>query len=185
MTDFVKLKNIMTGALRDDKTAHDDLHVLRVLEYAMEIAKNEKEVDLEVLEAAVLLHDIAFMEGFHKGEHEDTSARIAEPILRGTGTDSKKIPLILRAIELHNWFLHFEVDVPIEIKILRDADRLDALGENAIERALLFHGKEKLIEGLKHIISVTEQQFETKTGKELGLPMIEKLKIYIKEHSKS
>lgn len=184
MTDFKKLKQTMIEALKGDKTAHNDKHTLRVLEFAKEIAKSENDVDMEILKASVLLHDIAYQAGFFKGEHGDISAKLAEPILKSADFPESKIHKVLQAIELHNWFFHFEKNVPKEVKILRDADRLDALGNHAIERAELFYGKDELLKGLQRNIDATENNFETSKGKELSRVMVKKLKMRLTEIAK-
>ena len=180
MVDFNRLRKMMVDALAKDKTAHDPHHVLRVLGFAEEIAKNEPEADMEILRAAALLHDIAYKEGFFRGEHGDVSAKIAEPMLRAVDFPLSKIPRVLQAIELHNWFFHFEKNVPVEVKILRDADRLDALGKHAIERATLFYGKDGLAKGIQRNIDATEDKFETNRGARIGTELIKELRIALK-----
>ena len=53
---FKKIENFMLENCGE--AAHDKEHIYRVLYNALEIAKNEKDVDLDILITACLLHDI-------------------------------------------------------------------------------------------------------------------------------
>ncbi len=53
---FTLLESYMLSCMGD--SAHDKEHVYRVLYHALEIAKEEKGVDYDVLVSACLLHDI-------------------------------------------------------------------------------------------------------------------------------
>ena len=57
---YKKLENYMLLCMKD--SAHDKEHVYRVLYVALDIAREEKEVDYDVLISACLLHDIARQE---------------------------------------------------------------------------------------------------------------------------
>ena len=104
-------------------------HVKRVLHLCVRMARisREKNVDLDVLEASALLHDIA--KHLHKKntafDHGDMGAKLAEAFLGKCNFDRGKIEAICHAIRAHT---HFEEPTSIEAKILHDADFLDKLG---------------------------------------------------------
>jgi len=109
--------------------AHGFFHTVRVLCNALRIAENYRDkVDLEVLVAATLLHDIgrSFEEevGVH---HAIISAHLAEAILPSLGFGGERCERVKRAILEHSFSLGLQPS-SLESCILRDADRLDALG---------------------------------------------------------
>jgi uncharacterized protein len=175
--DFSILENSVKNGLKSDKSGHDFKHIMRVYKLALEIAKSEKKVDLEVLRASTLLHDIAFSKGFFKGEHGDVSAKLAKPILLKAGFPKSKIPDVLIAIEVHNYWFHNEKNVSIEAKILRDADKLDAIGYNGIIRMILYciNANKSIKQELKDLSKI-ESKFETKKGKQLAKKRIKIIK---------
>jgi len=104
-------------------------HVKRVLHLCVRMARmsREKHVDLDVLKASALLHDIA--KHLHKKDtafdHGDMGAKLAEAFLEECRLDRGKIDAICHAIRAHT---HFEEPISVEAKILHDADFLDKLG---------------------------------------------------------
>ena len=60
--DYEKTESYMLSCMND--SAHDKEHVYRVLYYALEIAKQEPDVDYEILITSCLLHDIGRKEQF-------------------------------------------------------------------------------------------------------------------------
>ena len=138
--DWKKLDEVIKTGLGNEKSGHDYEHTLRVLSIALEIAKTEK-VDLDVLVAACLLHDIAFKSGFVK-DHHLRGAEEAEPILIEIGFPKDKIQAVKIAIEDHVGMIgqpiRTESSLQIESKILRDADNIDALGAVGLIRQISF-----------------------------------------------
>lgn len=126
----MKVKKIYEG--RDP--AHDLQHILRVYKNAELIGKREG-ADMEVLLAAVLLHDIVvYPKGSAKSSKSaDDSADMAEKILKGYGVSKEKIDRISYCIRTHSYSRRL-VPATLEGKILQDADRLDALGAIGIAR---------------------------------------------------
>ncbi len=115
--------------------SHGFTHVQRVLTFCFVIGKKEHG-DLETLEAAALLHDIARSKE-DKGEVEDHAkegALLAEQILKKIGFPQEKIQNVIHSISVHR----SKGDKPqtLEAKILQDADRLDALGAIDIARVI-------------------------------------------------
>ena len=117
--------------------AHDFDHVLRVLANALRIAESET-ADREVLQVAVLLHDIARADQARTGrDHALEGARRARKILQAAPPTF--IEAVCHAIETHR----FRVDNPPqtpEAKILYDADKLDAIGAVGVARVFAVAG---------------------------------------------
>lgn len=115
--------------------SHGFTHIQRVLTFCLVIGKKEN-ADLEILEAAALLHDIARSKE-DTGEVEDhakESAFMANKILADIGFPKEKIQNVFHSISVHR--CKGEPPQTLEAKILQDADRLDALGAIDIARVL-------------------------------------------------
>ncbi len=122
----------------ENDTAHDFDHILRVLSNARLIAQSEPDVNLDVLETAVLLHDIARADQARTGkDHAAEGARRALEILADAPPEFARA--VSDAIATHR----FRVEKPpqsIEAKILYDADKLDSIGAVGVARAFAFSG---------------------------------------------
>lgn len=117
--------------------AHDFDHVLRVLALAERIASAEG-ADLEVVRAAVLLHDVGRAEQELTGRsHAELGAERAREIL--AHHPPAQVEAVCHAIAAHR----FREPVPpqtLEAEVLHDADKLDAIGAVGIARAYLYGG---------------------------------------------
>ena len=102
-------------------------HVKRVQRLCVQLAKNMKEVDSEVLGVAALLHDVGkHMEKENSVlDHGVVSADMAEELLRSIKFDDEKLKAVCHAIRVHT---HGEQPHSVEAKILHDADFLDKMG---------------------------------------------------------
>ena len=115
---------------------HDKSHVERVYNLAVRIAKEEN-ADLDVVKAAVLLHDIArAMEDEGKiADHALEGAKMAKKILEEVGFPNEKAAKVINCIGAHRFKKGMKAESS-EAKILQDADRLDIIGAIGIARAL-------------------------------------------------
>lgn len=125
-------------------SAHNLDHVFRVYNLCLLIAKYEKDVDLEVLIPAALLHDIARVKESKdktgKVDHAVLGSKIAEGILRKLEYDDEKIEKIKHCIITHRFRTDNEPKT-IEAKILFDSDKLDAIGAIGIARTFMLAGQ--------------------------------------------
>lgn len=115
--------------------SHGFTHIERVLNLCFIIGRKEGG-DLETLEAAALLHDIARKQE-DNGEIEDHAkegAILAEKILKEIGFPEEKIKNVVHCIDVHR--CKERPAQTLEAKILQDADRLDALGAVDIARVI-------------------------------------------------
>ena len=122
----------------DSDAAHDFDHVLRVLALAERIGQAEG-ADMEIVRAAVLLHDVARAEEERSGVcHAKAGAERARQILAGQPAD--KLEAVAQAIASHR-FRDKIAPQALEAKVLYDADKLDAIGAIGIARAYALAGK--------------------------------------------
>ncbi|MDY3520425.1 HD domain-containing protein [Riemerella anatipestifer] len=130
------VKNKLEGA----EAGHDWFHIERVWKLSQKILSTEKEADEEVVNLAALLHDIADPK-FHNGD-ETLALQISRDFLVKEKVSEEAIDKVLFIIK-HLSFKNKEnqpKELPIEFKIVQDADRLDAIGAIGVARAFNFGG---------------------------------------------
>jgi uncharacterized protein len=119
--------------------AHGWEHVDRVYRLALNIAKHEGGKRF-VVGAAALMHDLGrSAEDAHR-HHADISVELAREILEGYGVGKQQQERIVHAILAHSFSLRKEPET-VEARIVRDADRLDALGAIGILRWAIVSGQ--------------------------------------------
>lgn len=125
-----------------DDSVHDVEHIYRVLYNALQIAETEENVDLDVLIAACLLHDIGRPEQFadHSLCHAQVGAEKAERFLREVGFGEVFVQKVCHCIRTHR-FRKNDPPQSVEAKILFDADKLDVTGALGIARSLMYKGE--------------------------------------------
>nr|MBC7244329.1 HD domain-containing protein [Chloroflexota bacterium] len=118
--------------------AHNFDHVLRVLKLAERICEAEG-ADMEILRAAVLLHDVARVAEDEGGPcHAREGAERARAIL--AGHPAEKVEAVAHAIATHR-FRDSAIPQTLEARILYDADKLDAIGAIGVARAYAIAGR--------------------------------------------
>ena len=130
---FVKEK------LENAEGGHDWFHIERVYKNSLLIAQ-EEDCDLTVVELGALLHDIADSK-FHDGD-ETIGPRTARAFLERENVSVETIAHVINIIENisfkgGNFGQQFN---SIELEIVQDADRLDAIGAIGIARCFNYGG---------------------------------------------
>lgn len=122
---------------------HAKDHILRVLKRCIRLGE-KLDADLEVLVAAVYLHDL----GRHYIDdkaHGALSAQKAEPVLQRINFPHEKRDAVLHAIRVHDVSATPEDRTTLESKILYDADKIDTLGVVGVLRYIRhFYGKKPI-----------------------------------------
>jgi len=121
--------------------AHDLSHLQRVWHNARTIHAQEGG-NLEVLLAAVLLHDCVAVEKNSplRSHASRLAAEKASAVLADMNWPGVKISAVSHAIEAHS----FSANIPatsLEAKIMQDADRLDSLGLLGVARTFYVAGR--------------------------------------------
>lgn len=141
MSDCVILETIkfVKKQLEGAEAGHDWFHIERVWKLSKKIAKSENCNHL-VVELAALLHDIADPK-FYEGD-EALALHISENFMKEQSVPQAIIDQVLFIIKNISFKNRFEIpkDVSIELKIVQDADRLDAIGAIGIARTFNFGG---------------------------------------------
>ena len=130
---FVKEK--LEGA----EAGHDWFHIERVWKLSKKIAEKEGG-NLEVIELSALLHDIADPK-FHNG-NETLALEISRNFLESEMVSEEIILQVLFIIKNISFKNRGELpeNLPLELEIVQDADRLDAIGAIGIARTFNFGG---------------------------------------------
>jgi len=124
------------GWYPDFDPVHGFDHILRVLGLAERLAVAEG-ADLEVVRAAVLLHDASGAEtgSERRAEHQHHSADFAKQVLEAEGWPPERIAAVQHCIRSHR-FRGEETPQTLEAKVLFDADKLDVIGAFGVARTL-------------------------------------------------
>jgi uncharacterized protein len=123
-----------------ESSGHDSAHAFRVRNIAIRIAASIG-ADVEVVEAAALLHDIAH--GTGRADHARRGSTLARGVLSECRFPADKIKAVVNCIEHHHWEPRRAGDPrqpTLDYQAFADADRLDALGAIGIARTFAFGG---------------------------------------------
>lgn len=140
-----QLAGVVKKEFLGEATGHDWWHIERVWRMARYIAHREvatdNPIDIFVVEAAALLHDIADWK-FHGGD-ETIGSKKATAILKKFNVPKQYISAIIQIINNISFKGSGVASrmKTIEGKIVQDADRLDAIGAIGISRVFAYGGK--------------------------------------------
>lgn len=131
--------NFVKKQLENAESGHNWFHMERVYNNALLIAKDET-CDLEVVQLAALLHDIADSK-FHDGD-ETVGPKVAREFLTSKNVSEATINHVVAIIENISFKGgNFEKKFTSkELEIVQDADRLDAIGAVGIARTFNYGG---------------------------------------------
>ena len=150
-------------------------HTLRVAHYGGQIAREEG-ADVEIVEAACLLHDVAHFEPLEDyKDHGREGARLSRPLLAELGYTSDQVESICYAIAVHvDGKADFNHEHTLEADIVSDADNIDRFGAFRILQwcAPLINDHHTLVENLQDRVEhlggyVDNSPLETPTGQQL------------------
>ena len=161
-----KTKIFVKKELEKAEGGHDWFHILRVYNNALLISKNE-DVDGFIVALGALLHDIADSK-FHDGD-ETVGPKIARKFLFENNVDSKVIEHVVNIIK-HISFKGGNINqdfTSLELNVVQDADRLDALGAIGIARTFNYGGfkNRKLFDpSIKVNLQMTKEEYKASTA---------------------
>jgi uncharacterized protein len=144
VTNLEQMMKTVELLLHNQSPAHDFQHILRVYKNAEMISRQEDGVDLDIVLAAALLHDlVVYPKGSSKTINSaDDSADLAKKILfEYKNYPIEKIEKVADTIRTHSYSKKLNPST-LEGKILQDADRLDAIGAIGIARTFSVGGSE-------------------------------------------
>ena len=184
-----------------DFGTHGMTHVNRVYNLSLKISKEEKNIDLEVIKSAALLHDVARKLETENSNicHAKKGSEIAKKILKELKFPKDKINDVCHCIEVHRYSKKLKPKTK-EAKIIQDADRLDALGAIAIARIFNYENEKDrplhipelkpketytgnsetaIIHFYEKILKIKPESFKTKKAKEIAKERYDYVKEYV------
>lgn len=152
--------------LKNAEGGHDWWHIERVWKNARTIAQTEP-ADLFIVELGALLHDIADSK-FNDG-NETIGVEKAQAFLKSLPVDDSVIEHICRIIthisfKGGNFISEF---FSVELAVVQDADRLDALGAIGIARTFNyggFRGRELYNPTVKPALGMTKEEYKSSSA---------------------
>ncbi|MFN4762179.1 HD domain-containing protein [Gillisia sp. Q332] len=159
-------KSFVKQTLQHAEGGHDWFHIQRVYNNAKLIAETEN-ADLFVVELGALLHDIADSK-FHDGD-ETLGPKIASEFLTTQEVPSAVITHVVNIIENISFKGGNEEQqfTSLELDIIQDADRLDALGAIGIARTFNYGGfKERALYDpqIKPDLAMSKETYKASTA---------------------
>uniref|UniRef100_UPI0030D819DE HD domain-containing protein n=1 Tax=uncultured Salegentibacter sp. TaxID=259320 RepID=UPI0030D819DE len=152
--------------LKNAEGGHDWFHIQRVWNNAKLIAKNEA-ANLFIVELGALLHDIADSK-FHNGD-ESVGPKVASDFLQKQEVSAEIINHVVKIIEnvsFKGGNIQQEFN-SIELEIVQDADRLDALGAIGIARTFNyggFKGRALYDPEIEPDLNMTKEEYKASTA---------------------
>lgn len=164
-------------------------HAELTVKYARILAKQYKNVDFKVLDAACYLHDIGRIK--KDDGHPEESAKIAKPFLKKIGLNKEEIKAIIHAVEIHAKERIREAET-IEAKLLFDSDKLQILSVYGFLRVCFFlvykrrWGMEKTVEFMwDYISSVNKDYIQTPLAKKILNKEVKKIEKIVNDFRKT
>lgn len=211
---IVQAEDFVRDHMKHNDASHDWIHVQRVRDTAMKIATKEqqrgKQIDMDIVEMAALLHDVGDAKYTDGGE--EVGGKMTTDFLRSINYDPVRLEKVVHIVDNMSFRKElagksYTPDMNIELCIVQDADRLDAIGAVGIARCFTFGGmKNRKFYDPEHppIENITAEQYvnaknaptlnhfyeklmglkdrlKTDTGKELGAQRHEYLVEFVKQ----
>ncbi|MDN3664780.1 HD domain-containing protein [Algibacter miyuki] len=152
--------------LKNAEGGHDWFHIERVYKNALLISKTEQ-VDGFIVALGALLHDIADSK-FNNGD-ETVGPKVAREFLLKINVDPKVIDHVVKIIEnisFKGGNTEQKFTSP-ELKVVQDADRLDAIGAIGIARCFNYGGfKDRALYDpeIKPNLNMSKAEYKTSTA---------------------
>ncbi|WP_312765146.1 HD domain-containing protein [Epilithonimonas sp.] len=161
-----KTIELVKQKLEGTESGHDWFHIERVWKLSLKIQEKEGG-DKLIIELAALLHDVADPK-FHNGD-ETLASKIVNDFLTEQNVDSETIQKVIFIIENMSFKNRNDApaNLPLELKIVQDADRLDAIGAIGIARTFNFGGyKNNLMyhPDIEPKLSQTKEEYKKSNG---------------------
>lgn len=127
-------------AAKNPLRSHGPDHHLRVYKHAQQLAEKLKVAyDEDILAGAALVHDMAAYYPEESGDdYHDFDDKMAAEVLRSINFPADKLEAALFAIANHGSDAKYKSNTePIEVTLLRDADKLDVFGSIGVARIIM------------------------------------------------
>lgn len=156
-----KTVEFVKESLKNAEAGHDWWHIYRVWKTAKNIAQSEN-VDLLIVELWALLHDIADAK-FYNGD-DTVGPKIAKKFLQSINLDQKIVEHVEKIVKniSFKWGNIQQGFKSLELDVVQDADRLDALGAIGIARTFHYNwhkNRELYNPDIKPNLNMTKEEY--------------------------
>ncbi len=161
-----KIRVKIENQFKDQEGSHDWQHILRVYKMALHLQSVEGG-NRELIELAALLHDVS--DHKYNGGNFDAGWQVARQLIidfGGTEELANSVSDVIKVVSFKGALVQ-DTETSLEGKIVRDADRLDAIGAIGIARTFAYGGSKNQAIYLEDITPVLhdskEAYFNAKT----------------------
>ena len=184
MTDHKSIlqetRNYVLSQVNKNDAAHDGDHILRVVALAQELCRAYPQADPFRTQLLAWLHDLSDDKLESNVGQTNLSA-----FLHSISVPEADIRFVMEALPYISYRKHprLSPDIPLEIRIVQDADRIDAIGAVGIARTFAYGGarKRSLADSLTHFdekLLLLYDLLSTEEAKRIALPRHEFLKAF-------
>lgn len=177
-------ERFVCGAMWANDPAHDPSHIYRVVGLTRKLLAFYPQANAFRTELLALLHDMQD----DKLAAQTQTASLAD-FLSSVGAEKEDIAFVLSAIPYISYrkYPRLPEGTPIEIRIVQDADRLDAMGAVGIARTFAFGGAKgrPLSESIAHFeekLLLLYDLLSTPEAKELAKPRLALLQDFYSQY---
>lgn len=171
------------SAMEGNDPAHDKYHIQRVLTIVDVLLEKYPQADPFRTRMLALLHD---MNDDKLSSNLGTSA--VEGFLQKIGVPQEEINFLIKGMENISFRKHPKLseEIPLEIRIVQDADRIDAMGAVGIARTFAYGGAKgrPLSDSLAHFdekLLLLYDLLSTEEGKKLAKPRHDFLQAFYRQ----
>ena len=188
MADYLYIlqetKRFVLEHMERNDAAHDGEHVLRVVSLARNICQAYAEADPCRTELLAWLHD---MNDDKLASNVGVSS--VTSFLQSLSVPEEDIRFVMDALPYISYRKHprLSENIPLEIRIVQDADRIDAIGAVGIARTFAYGGAQKrgLTDGIKHFDEKLLHLYDllsTEEARRIALPRYEFMKAFYDQY---
>jgi uncharacterized protein len=179
-----KVKQFVLSEMAENDAAHDGEHILRVVALTRRLCAAYPQANAFRAELLAWLHDMnddKLASNIGKGS--------VAAFLRSISVSQEDIGFIEEALPYISYrkYPKLPPEISLEIRIVQDADRIDAMGAVGIARTFAYGGAKKrsLGESLAHFdekLLLLYDLLSTEEGKKIALPRYEFLKAFYAQY---
>lgn len=168
--------------------SHDFAHVMRVYNNAlMLISHSDENLDILLIKVAALMHDM----DDHKYS-DQSNPNFIRDIVREFGGSKKFGIKVQETVKMVSWSYEtkngdtddYKKDMTSEIKIVQDADRLEAIGGFGLGRTFMYNGAKAkrfndVLDHCDNKLLHVYKRMKTAKGREIAIERTERIKTFI------
>ena len=178
-----QVKEFVCSKMAENDAAHDENHVQRVVALTRQLCLAYPQADPVRAELLAWLHDMN-----DDKLASDIGRKPLFDLLRAMGLAQEDITFVLEGIGYISYrkHPHLREDIPLEIRIVQDADRIDAMGAVGIARTFAYGGAKNrpLGESLTHFDEKLLRLYDllsTDEAKRIAKPRYEFLQAFYRQ----